>query len=348
MNSVQINVNGNWKSVPAVEVGENVLAVRGKWIRTATVVGEEWLEREVADPGRCVSELRRRPSGVGAIDVFTFTQKPPLASPRYDYPYDLVSVAVANIRDPKAWWESLPQETRKNVRRAGKRGIVIKVTPFDDAVVRGIAEIQNETPLIQGKRNRHYGKTLDEVRRDHGGFIEHSDFITAHSGDEFVGFLKLVYRGDIASVMQLNSKLAHFDKRPANALLGKAVELCAAKGIGYLTYGKFNYGRKRDSSFTLFKVRHGFQETLVPRYYVPLTSLGTLYTKLGLYRGLLGVLPSGLITAGLKGRSAWYYLKNLTSRCSSTVEQPNRNRPMERSIPPAGSSSNAQPISREP
>ena len=86
-----------------------------------------------------------------------------------------------------------------------------------------------------------------------------------------MGFLKLVYRGDVAAVLQLNSKTAHYDKRPANALLTKAVELCVARGISHLTYGLFNYGNKGDTPLREFKMRHGFREMLVPMYYVPLT-----------------------------------------------------------------------------
>jgi hypothetical protein len=346
MDTVQINVGGTWVAAPALSVGDNVLAVRGKWIRVASIVGEEWLENDLVDPERCVTELRRATHC--RADVFTFTQRPFVACDKYDYPHDWVSVAVADVQDFNSWWGGLPQETRKNVRRAGKRSVSIRISPFDDALIGGIAEVQNETQVRQGKRNRHYGKTLDEVRRDHGGFIDHSEFITASCEGEFVGFLKLVYRGGIASVMQLNSRMSHYEKRPANALLAKAVELCAAKGISHLIYGRFHYGNKRNSSFTEFKARHGFREVLVPRYYVPLTSLGSLYAKFGLYRGFLGTLPPGVIAVGLKGRSAWYQLKNFASRCSSTVEQPIRNRPMERSNPPAGSSSKPETTFRQP
>ena len=86
--------------------------------------------------------------------------------------------------------------------------------------------------------------------------------------------MKIVYRGDVASILQMLSRASHHDKRPANALIAKAVELCEAKGISYLTYGMFNYGNKRASSLRDFKIRNGFEEILVPQILRPLDEMG--------------------------------------------------------------------------
>jgi len=311
------------------------VAITGKWIRIATVHDEEWLETEVTEPERFIERLKQ--SYKTRADIFTFTQKPPATTPRFRYPIERCSVAVARIATFKEWWEELPQETRKNVRRAQKRGVVIRVQRFNDELVRGIADVQNECPVRQGRRYPHYGKSFDQVKRDHSEFIDRSDFICAYCGEELVGFLKLVYRGEVASILQLNSKVADYDKRPSNALLAKAVELCTSRGVSHLTYGRFNYGNKSDSSLREFKIRNGFRETLVPRFYVPLTTWGRICVRLKLYRGLMEILPRGIITTLVKARSKWYHLHTSMSRCSSTPERPNRNRQMECSSPPAGS-----------
>ena len=65
--------------------------------------------------------------------------------------------------------------------------------------------------------------------------------------------------------------MKHRDKAPTNALIAKAVEVCAEKGISYLTYGKYHYGKKDAKSLSDFKMRHGFDKIDIPRYYVPLT-----------------------------------------------------------------------------
>jgi hypothetical protein len=107
--------------------------------------------------------------------------------------------------------------------------------------------------------------------------------------------------------------------------------------VRYLTYGLFNYGNKKDSPLREFKIRNGFHEILVPRFYLPLNLRGKICLKLKVHRGLLGLLPPGAITAALGMRERWYTLKQWMSRCSSMLERPNRNRQMGCSNPPAGS-----------
>ena len=335
---IEVSISGEWKQAPCVDAAGKTMVVLGNRVKVASVYEEDWLETELEDPETCLKELRQQSKTGLRVDVVTFAQKLPKTAPRYRYPMEAESIAATRICSFKQWWETLPQETRKNVRRSQKRGVEIRLVKFGDELVSAIAAINNESAIRQGRRFPHYGKSLDQVRKDYSSFLNRSDMIGAYYGTELIGLLKLVYRGEIASVLQLLVKLTHQDKRPANALMAKAVELCAARGITHLTYGKFNYGNKGHSSLTEFKTRHGFQEVLVPRYYVPLTALGKLYTKLRLYRGLLGILPGRFIRVGLRAREEWYHLKNFLSRCSSRVEQPNSNRRMERSIPPAGSS----------
>jgi hypothetical protein len=337
LGAAQISVRGKWVNFPAIEVKGKTIVVTGRWLTAAAVQGEEWLESELEDPESCVQLLKtERQNGLKA-DLLVFRQKAPDLDPRYGYPMERESIAVAHIPSFTGWWERLPQETRKNVRRAQKRGVLVKLAAYDDELVRGIHSINNDSPVRQGRHFPHYGKSLDEVRKDHSSFLDRSDFLGAYIGEELAGFLKIVYRGEIASVMQLLVRSTHYDKRPANALIAKAVELCAEKRIRYLTYGKFHYGNKRNSSLADFKERHGFEELLIPRYYVPLTQWGAFCTNRGLHRGLLGILPAGFIAAGLKARKSWYDAKKLISRCSSMAERPNSNRLTERSIPPAGS-----------
>ena len=49
---------------------------------------------------------------------------------------------------------------------------------------------------------------------------------------------------------------------------------CANRGISYLVYSNFAYGKKQRDSLSDFKERNAFQRIDVPRYYVPLTPLG--------------------------------------------------------------------------
>lgn len=304
--SIEISIKGNWVKVPAIEVDGKTITITGKWLKIAAVHDEDWMEREIGDPQIFLKELKKQRSHGPRADIFTFTQMVPATAPKFKYQMELESIATAHIPTFKDWWERLPQESRKNVRRSQKRGVLVKVKSFDDELVKGIVEVNNDSPVRQGRSFTHYGKTFEQVKRDHSAFLDRSDFVCAYFGGEFIGFLKVVYRGEIASILQLLPKLTHSDKRPANAMLAKAIELCEAKGVLYLTYGMFNYGNKRNSAMREFKSRNGFEEMLIPRYYVPLTAWGQLCMKLKLHRGIFGILPGSLIGILTGVRARWY------------------------------------------
>jgi hypothetical protein len=310
-NISEIYIKGKWVKVPAFDADGKIIAITGRWLKMAVIRSEEWLETDLANPDDCIGELKRqRPNGERA-DIFTFTQKLPATLPKYQYPMEWDSVAAIHLASFKEWWEKLPQATRKNVRRAEKRGVVVTVREFDDDLIRGLAELNNDSPIRQGVRNVQYGKSFDEIKKDYSSFLDRSDLICAYFGSELIGFLKIVYRGEVASILNFLPKASHDDKRPANVLLAKGIELCAARGVSYVTYGLFNYGNKHDSPLREFKIRNGFGEILVPRFYVPLTTWGAFCMKLKLHRGLLGILPHGIITLGIAARAKWNNVKLL-------------------------------------
>jgi hypothetical protein len=336
--NIEISVRGEWVRVPALDIDGNIITVKGKWIRIAAIHDEWWLKTEIDDPATCVRKLKAQKSQLRA-DIFTFTQKVPGSSPKYPYVFESESVAAARTSSFKTWWESLPQESRKNVRRSQKRGVVVRLEEFNDELIGGIAGVNNDSPIKQGERNVHCGKSLALVRKDHESFRERSDFICAYFENEMIGYLKVVYRGEVAAILNLGVKVSHSDKRPANALIAAAVKRCEQEGVSYLTYGLYNYGNKRHSPLCEFKARNGFKEMLTPRFYLPLSLWGEISMKAKLHRGLIGILPNRLIQMGIHTRTRWYNFRQSLSRCSLMSERPTRTRQMERSIPPAGSKS---------
>ena len=306
-NSIEVSSKGKWIRVPALQVYGKTLIVRGKGVKIASVHDEEWLETELENPDLCVKRLRER-DGFSA-DIFTFTQMLPATQPKYSYPVEWDSIAAVHLTSFKEWWEKLPQEARKNVRRSQKRGVTVRVREFDDELVREIMDVNADSPVRQGVENHHYGKSFEQTKRDYSAFLDRSDFICAYLGDELIGFLKMVRRGNIASILNITPKPSHYDKRPANALIAKALELCETKGITHFIYGKFNYGKKQQSPLREFKIRNAFEEILVPRYYVPLTGWGALCMKLKIHHGLLGILPHNVITFAVNARAKWYKIK---------------------------------------
>jgi hypothetical protein len=239
-------------------------------------------------------------------DVFTFAQKLPRTDRLFQYRMERESIAAISLVTFKEWWEALPQESRKNVRRSQKRGVTLSLRRLDADVVEGIRGVNDDSPMRQGVKNAYYGLTPEETVKRYGEFEGRCDFICAYSGEEMIGFLHLVYRQAVAAVLNLTVKPSQLDKRPANALVAKAVEVCESRGISHMTYGNYNYGNKRDSSLREFKIRNGFEEVLIPRYYVPLTSWGQICMGMNLHRGLIGILPPSVIAGGLRARALWY------------------------------------------
>jgi hypothetical protein len=289
-------------SAPRVSDADRRLVVAGKFVKIAEVHDEIWLEGEaVQDPEKVIARLKSE--GIKA-DIFSFGQKIPDTTPKHSYHFEWDNFAVIPLTTYNAWWDGLPQESRRNVRIAGKKGAVIKAVEFDENFVRGISGIYNESPTRQGRAFPHYGKSLETVKKENGTYVERSQFIGAYLGDELIGLIKMVYIDDVASLMQILSKNGHLDKKPMNAMLAKAVELAAERSSKFLVYRKYTYGNVF-SPLTEFKRRNGFVELKYPRYYIPLTLKGRLAMKLRLHLGLRDALPPGLVTR-LTSLRSWF------------------------------------------
>jgi hypothetical protein len=126
--------------------------------------------------------------------------------------------------------------------------------------------------------------------------------------DSLIGFIKLVYdqTRTQAGLMNIVSSIRDRDKAPSNALVAQAVRSCADRGISYLVYSNFAYGGKQRSTLSDFKERNGFQRMDVPRYYVPLTAVGTAALRLGLHHQLSSRLPEPMLAKLRELRESWY------------------------------------------
>jgi hypothetical protein len=279
------------------------IVIAGGFIRLAAVQDEEWIEGEpVPEPEAFIRDLRGKPPA----DIFTFARPIPYSQPCYPFYFEWDNVAVAKLGKFAQWWESLPQETRKNVRRSQRRGVTITRANFDDQLVRGISNVYNETPIRQGRKFWHYGKSFEQVKAENATYLDRSEFIGAFFKGELIGFIKVVKVNNVVRIMQIVSMEAHSDKRPTNALLARAVEICCEKRATHLIYGKYVYGKKESSPITEFKRRNGFERLSFPRYYIPLTGVGALAIRCGLHRGVAQLVPEEVTTLFLAARAAIY------------------------------------------
>ena len=304
--SIAISIKGQWVDVPAAVIDGHAVVARGRFITRAEIRDEYWTEGELEDPEAFVRSLKgQRVKGLKA-DILTFSQKLPHVTPKHPYPVDWDNVAAIGLTTYANWLRRLSPDTRRNINTAAKRGVTTRVVTFDEHLVRGIMEVNNEVPVRQGRPFHHYGKDFAAVQRDYASFADRSDYLGAFFQDEMIAFMKVVRMGRTAAIMQLLSKTRHYDKRASNALIAKAVEHYAGQGASFLTYIRYRYGKKRRSPLTEFKRRNGFEEIMIPRYHLPLTVKGRIAMALSLHKSLVEVLPERLTHALLDLRAKWH------------------------------------------
>jgi hypothetical protein len=285
---------------PSAVVDNIELVTFGRFFRTLRLRNEGY--EFIDQPERSLQQLRDQ--RVNA-DLFAFTQR--LSEPSLKYPYysESDSYAVLSVSTYDHWWKKqINDKTRNMVRKAEKKGLVIRVAEFNDELVAGIQGIHDEHPLRQGKPFKHYGKPFEIVKRDHATFLDRSTFIGAYLGHELVGMIKLVHQGAWASLMQIISKISHREKAPTNALMAKAIAVCAERGIPELQYGQWSR-----RGIGEFKLHHGFERKEIPRYFVPLNAKGRFMLRCKLHRSAVSMLPTRVESLIWDVRSKWYYFK---------------------------------------
>ncbi len=230
--------------------------------------------------------------GEEGVDIYTFLERTwccPLANPPKSWIRTDDNVGLMEITTFDAWFNAVGKKTRNMVRRAEKSGVKVKAVELNPQLVEGIWKIYNETPIRQGRAFSHFGESIKSVT-DNMQLAKKSTFIGAYLGEELVGFIQIIYGDNIAIISQILSLQKHWDKSLNNALLAKAVEVCAANGNKWLMYGRIG----NHPSLDKFKESNGFTKYSIARYYVPITSKGKLAIRLGLHRDFKDALPQFL------------------------------------------------------
>ena len=301
----EIRVQGKDVNVPSIRIRDRTVIAVGKWLKVASIHDEFFVEGEIVpEPDEFIAELKcwnLKP------DLFTFAQKVSDLTPRFGFYSEWENFAVIPITTYKDWLKNrIRRGARVNLNRAEREGLVVRAVPCDDHFVQGIKDLYDETPIRQGKPFWHHGKSFEDIKKIHGTYRERAEYIGAYFEGELIGFLKMVYVGNIAKTMNVIGKEKYFRKRPTNALIAKAVEICAQKGIAYLNYGEYHFPGRKQSSLSDFKRRNGFQEFKFPRYYVPLTTKGKLALAFGFHRDSKALMPWTVTKHLLQLRSLYY------------------------------------------
>ena len=301
--TTEIRVRGRVVFVPSAQVLGRTIITAGRWPKVASVHDERFAESEFSEQASFVDALKQ--TGLKA-DIFTFAQTLPDVVPGHSFYLEWDNLAVIPISTFSDLWERRISATRRNdVRKSAKIGLVVKETELTDDLITGIVRINNETPVRQGKPFWHFNKSFAEVKSENSTYPERNIFLGAYYEDELVGVVRMIRAGRIAHIAVFLSTTRHRDKRVANAMIAKAVEACAQTGMSHLVYGQYVYNDAR-SSLTEFKRINGFEQILVPRYFIPLTWRGEVAMQLGLHRGFARRLPEPLLAQLLRWRSRWY------------------------------------------
>ncbi|MFB3888941.1 MAG: GNAT family N-acetyltransferase [Candidatus Bathyarchaeia archaeon] len=264
------------------------LAVRKKgFARIAGYVSTRDYERDFVPTDAFLEKLRDR-----GVDVFTFIERTwtfKVPNPPTTWSRTQDNVAFLHLKSYNEWWESIGKKTRNMVRKAEKNGVTTVVVLPDEKLFEGIWKVYNETPIRQGRPFPHYGQSLKDVRIISLA-VPNSTFIAAYLQGEFVGFIQLVHGDNVAIIAQILSLQKFWDKALNNALVAKAVEVCASKHVEWVMYGRMGNHPSLDS----FKESNGFSKFTLTRYYVPITRRGRAATRLGLHKELKDALPAWL------------------------------------------------------
>ena len=277
------------------------LTVTGGGIRTAKL-RDEWY-RDIESPTDLVERLKEEQrQGRLRADLFTFWQRIPEVKRKYDYFTEWESVAALPIKNYDFWWEQqINPKIRNMVRKAEKRSVEIRIVPYTDEFVSGITKIFNESPTRQGRSFWHFGKTFETVKKEFAKNLFREELIGAYYRNELIGFIMLADAGKFAVTSQILGSIHHRDKSPINALLAKAVQICADRNFSHLVYASWVEGTLGD-----FKRHNGFERVDLPRYYVPLTLKGRLSLRGHLHHGVTGLFPPRVLTLLKSLRSTYY------------------------------------------
>jgi hypothetical protein len=287
-----------------INICDREIRVEGRILRIARPHGDRY--RFMNDPAPVIAGLRA--SGV-RVDLFSFAQRLPENQPKFPYSFEWDNFAVIPISTYENWWtHQVGAKTRNLVRLAEKKSVVLCEMPVEETLFTGIREIYNECPIRQRRPFPHYGKSLERVRLEESTFLESSIFIGAFYEGKLIGFVKLVHDETCvqAGLMNIISMVKHRDKAPQNALIACAVRACADRGIRYLMYSKFDYGKGKQDGLRKFKEHNGFQRIDTPRYYVPLTTMGWAALHLGLHHSMSEHLPEPVAKRLRVLRAVWY------------------------------------------
>jgi len=98
---IEIRAQGRTLRVPSSVINGRRVISRGKWLKVAAVQDEDFIEGEVIqDPADFVAKLKAEEI---SADIFTFVQKLPDTTPKYQYRLEWDNVAAIPTTTCEEW-----------------------------------------------------------------------------------------------------------------------------------------------------------------------------------------------------------------------------------------------------
>jgi len=274
------------KRILGVDTELRTLEIRKKTFFKIARDGKEY-EKNVIPAAEFLGKLEER-----GVDIFTFLERRwcyTIPNPPRTWLKASDNIGLLQITSYDEWLRNIGKKTRNMIRKAEKSGITTVVAEPDEKLAEGIWRIYNETPIRQEREFPHYGTPLEDVRQ-RVLLSQNSTFIAAYFENELAGFIQIIHGNCIAIIMQILSLQKFWNKAINNALVARAVEICAGKSIKWLMYGRMGNHPTLDT----FKINNGVVKFNLTRYYVPLTKKGRIAAHLGLHKEIKDSLPQSV------------------------------------------------------
>ena len=275
-------------------VGKIELTATGRALKIVRL-RHEWFEY-LSDPAAFLAEAKKARVG----DLLNFLQEAHVERPGLPYLHEPAHASVLTFQSYDDWWKKLDFKARNKARKAAKCGVELRVTPADDAFVRGVEVIYNECPVRQGRKFSHYGKDFATIKNDLASFPECTFYVGAYHEGRLIGFMKLFQGERILRTVHILATIADRDKCVMDALIARAVQEADQRGIKHLHYGDWAF-----RGLGAFRQKFGFERHDCPRYLVPLSAKGALALKLGLHRPWKERLPQPVKDRLIQARNRW-------------------------------------------
>ena len=228
----------------------------------------------------------------GGIDIFTFLERKwccPIANPSKTWVKAEDNVAILHLTSYDEWLKNIGKKTRNMIRKSEKGGVRTDVAKVDDKLAEGVWKIFNESPVRQGRAFPHYGVSLETVKKNLMPLTSFT-YIGSFFENELIGFIQMLHGDRLTMISQLLSLQKYRDKALNNALMAKAVEVCAKDSIEWVMYGRIG----NHPSLDIFKESNGFTKLSLTRYFLPLSAKGRLAIRLRIHRELKDTLPPSI------------------------------------------------------